>query len=336
MKNTLAILAVLLFAAAAAQAKIVKLSDYATPNDGNDDTSGFQSAVTELKSNGGGTLLVGEGTWELRSIITFADYSNYVSYLVQGEKGAILYINGSDTSTIFWGGNTNQIEFKDLIFKGNSSDTYDASYVGHFLYALQVKVTGCQFYGVRAKNALFKTENVDVIYDNNQFAGSCGDTSAIYANESVQAVTVSETTFFDYGNFKDTYYSKVCGASWIKVDGPSTIPGNGNAPRVVIDRARFDEGTATSIGITNVTNVTVENSAFNVSGVTGATGIKFNNVGLGLIQGCSFGYTTNSRPAVTLVTNSSIKAARLRFSNGVYFASIDGSSSAITEQCPQC
>lgn len=257
MKNMFKILVLVLSAVAAVEAKTVLLSDYATPNDGNNDTSSFQSAINDLKSNGGGTLIVGDGVWELRSTVSLVDYSNYVSYLIKGEKGAVLYINGSGTDTIFYGGNTNQVEFRDLIFKGNPSDTYDASYVGYFAYASQVKVAGCQFYGLRAANALFHTANVDAVYENNLFGGACGDTSAIYANDSIMGLTVIETSFIDYGNFKDTYYSKVCGASWIKVDGPSSNAVNALGPRVLISRARFDEGTPVSVGITNINHVTI-------------------------------------------------------------------------------
>jgi len=336
MKKTIKILLILLLVVMAAEAKTVKLSDYATPNDGNNDTTGFQNALDAVRTNGGGTVIVPEGTWELRSQLDMIGSNNFVSYLILGEKGAILRIDGGQNDLIFYGGNINQIEFRDLIFVGNTSDTYDASYLGYFAYTLQLKVTGCQFYGVRAKNNLFRTENVDAVYENNQFGGSCADDSTLYANSAVEGLTAIENIFYDYGNFKATYYSKVCGGAFIKVDGASSSAVNAQAPRVIVDRSRFDEGVPIAVNITNVPDVTIENSGFNVSGVTGGTGIKLNNVDFGLIQGCSFGYTSNSRAALTLVSGTSIKAARLKFGGGVYFASIDGTSSAITEQCPAC
>lgn len=340
MKNTIKILLIILLMAAAAEAKTVKLSDYATPNDGNNDTSGFQSALDAVRTNGGGTVMVPEGTWEIRSQLNLVDYGNYVSYVIQGEKGAILRIDGGSTDLIFYGGNINHMEFRDLIFIGNTSDTYDASYLGFFLYTMQLKVSGCQFYGLRAKNDIFYTGNVDAVYENNQFGGSAGDNSSINADVTytpIWGVTVTDNIFYDYGNFKNVYYSKVSGAPWIKIAGGTGTPVvTAQAPRVVISRSRFDEGAGTAIDITNIPDVTIENSGFNVSGVTGGTGIKLSKVTFGLVQGCSLGYTSNSRPALTLVNNTSIKAARLKFGGGVYFASIDGTSSAITEQCPAC
>lgn len=329
MKTIIATL-ILLLGSLIISAKTVTLSNYCTPDDNTDDAACFQTAINALKANGGGTLIVDEGTWDLQDPILLGDTNNYVSYLIKGDKGSILKIQASQTETIFYGGNTNQVEFRDLIFVG-SSNTYDAQYLGYFLYAQQLKVTGCQFYGIRAKWALWRTENIDVVYENNQFGGSCGDVSAIYANEAMEGMVVRESTFFDYGNLKADYHSKVCGAAWITVDGAENSAVNGHAPRVLITQSRFDEGPPTAIAIKHVPDVTVSQCAFTM-GLT--TGIWMKNVAQGVVESSQFGH--NDVPALTLISGSVVQVNRLRFADGATFADIDGDSTANIGYCPDC
>lgn len=86
MKKSL-LLTLTLFLAATSMAATVNLKDYATPNDGQDDSAGFQKAVDDLKKAGGGTLLIGEGTWDLSSGVNLVTNGDNVSFLLQGDKG---------------------------------------------------------------------------------------------------------------------------------------------------------------------------------------------------------------------------------------------------------
>src|SRR5262245_65281309 len=113
MTKNLTLLAVFLVCSVVAEAKTVKLADYATPNDNTDDSTGFQRAIQDLESEGG-TLIVDGGTYILNQTVRFQQVGNYVSYRIVGDKGSVLKMGGYPNNEGFVIGNVNQIEFKDL------------------------------------------------------------------------------------------------------------------------------------------------------------------------------------------------------------------------------
>jgi hypothetical protein len=113
-------------------AKTLNLNDYAVPSDDQDDSVGFQRAIDDLKAAGGGTLIINSGDWNLNSGLNLATYGNYVSYLIQGDKGSTIKVNLNANDNGFYVGNVNQIELRDLVFVGDSTRDYD---VGNLFWA---------------------------------------------------------------------------------------------------------------------------------------------------------------------------------------------------------
>jgi len=329
------LLSLFLFLTFTANGKTVRVADYATPNDGLDDSGDFQLAINNLRNGGGGTLEIGNGTWFLKDGLNLTSATNYVSYLIKGDKGAIIQVDAGQSANIFYAGNVNQLELKDLVFIG-SGETYDVGRIALTNFTEKVKVSGCQFYGIRAKEEMFWLGNVDAEFEHTQFAGSTGDNAVIYGYENLKSLTVDNVNFVDFGNFGINYYSKVGASAWIKVEGLASQPTNFNAPSVTVNRSRFDEGATRAVWIKNIPDVAITNIAVNVSGITDGAGVIFDNVPYGIIEGSTFGYTANVRPAVRLLNNSNARVSRLKFGGGVYFADIDGTSAARVSYCPMC
>ncbi len=312
-------------------AKTVDVASYATPNDGVDDTAAFQSAINAVKNAGGGTITVSDGTWDINGRLYL---SGYVSYKFDGDKGSIISIDNEAYQT-FNVGNVNQIEFRDLIFIGHPTgfDTWTLVYISA---SQQLRVTGCQFFGISAHTALFEIGSVDAVFDGNQFEGSGGGLATIYANASMRNLKVLNSTFLDYANFNGTFYSKPSGQAWVMATGNvATI--NATAPTaIVIDGNRFDEAPYSAITITNARSVTVRNTAINVSSYATGAGIRLNNVRSGVIENSIFGYATLSRPAIVAQNSTQLRLENLEFGNSVFPFTADATSTVDTVLCEEC
>lgn len=319
-----------------ANAKTLHLSNYSNGADTVDDTVAFQQAVEDLKQAGGGTLIVDDGTWYLSSMINMSTSQNYVSLRIQGTKGSVIQLSANAWVAGFYAGNVNQIEFVDLIITGKPGVQYDVSYLIYVLYTSQLKITGCQFMGLRAKQSLIYIGNVDAKIEDTLFHGVGADQAVIYGSSAVEGLTVENSQFYDYGNLRNTYQSK-CGASaWIQVDGNHNAPVNGHQPYVRVSRSRFDEAARVGIKIANITDVMVANCYFNVSGTLNGTGIELTNVAHGLVEASGFGYPNSAHPALKLKDASNVRISRLKFGDAIYFADLDDSSNVRIEYCPEC
>lgn len=339
MKKILLLL-FLFFVASTAQAKTVDIKDYAVPDDGLCDTPGFQTAVDALRVNGGGTLLVSGGTWELScgDAIRLVDYGNYVSYSIVGAKGSIIRVTAGAGFYGFYAGNVNQLEVRDLTFVGGTPGV-DVQSLLLAAYTDHVIISDCRFYGVYAASALIHTMNVNTVIEKTQFGGSAAGKAVILAagdvNTPFGTLTVKDTNFIDYANFLNQYLSKTHHGipAWIRAEQVSTYPS-----RVVLERLFFDEGAYLIADIRNVKHVEVNNIASNVNGTTPGGGIRFDNVANGNVVSSRFGYTTNRRPALVLVNNSHVQISRLEFEAGVYAGTVDATSKfypiGICRGCP--
>lgn len=318
----------------------VKLSDYAVPDDGENDAVGFQNAVNDLKANKGGTLIVDGGVWNLDSMVNFSTPgNNYISYKVIGDGGSVIKLGLGQSGIGFYAGNTNQITLDNLIFTGDDSTAgYDCNFVLLSTYSEKTTIKNTQFFGIRAKHSLIYAGNTDMVIENTQFAGNASDTANVYGAFDLRGLTIENTDFRDYGNFLDKYYSKTPQGvtAWIMVERDAQTAVNYYAARVRLTDLRLDEGAKYGISIKNVPHVTADALRINVSGILNSAGIVLDNVKYADVKDSVFGYTTNSRPAIKLSNHTNVKATRLTFGNNVYFAELDITSSVDTALCAEC
>lgn len=308
-------------------AKTIDIKDYATPNDGLNDRPGFQAAADELRTSGGGTLIISEGTWDIGdAAILFI--GNYVSYKIVGDKGSIIRIASAPNFSSFEVGNANSFEMHDLVFIGGTNGVDTASILNAD-YTGQVLVKGCRVFGVYGAYALFYTSNVDAVYEGNQFDGSGSNVAVIAAGGGgFRSLTVRNNTFFDYANFNGGYYSKPGSTpAWIRVEPNNEQLVNAAwGSTVIIDNNRLDEGAVNAISIKNVRNLQIRNIAVNVSGTTPGAGILLDNVKYGSVMNSVFGYVQARRPALVLRNESNVEISKLDFGGGVYLGTFDRSS----------
>jgi hypothetical protein len=322
-------------------AKTINLVNYATPDDGQDDSVGFQRALNDLKDAGGGTLVVNSGDWDLSTPLDLTTYGNYVSYVIRGDKGAVIRLALRESEGAIYAGNANQVELRDLVFTGDSTVDYDTGYVYLANYTAKTIVSGCQFYGIRAKDGLFYLGNTDAVFDNVQFDGNAADHGVIHA-VNFSGLTVTSTEFLDYGNFRSQYYSKSPNNAgpWINAEVlTGFVPPNALAQRVVrIQDVRFDEGASNAIKLTNISQFLASGLMVNVSGVTGSAGILLDNVGYSDIRLSAFGYTANARPAIRVTDHSTASIAGIIVGGGVFAAYKDTSSQIFYDKatCKRC
>ena len=340
MKLTLLPMLVLTLFCFSASAKTLNLSDYATPDDGQDDSVGFQRAINDLKEAGGGTLIVNSGEWDLGSRLDLTTYGNYISYLIRGDKGAVIHLALGENGLGIYAGNANQVELRDLVFLGDSTVDYDAQYLYLANYTAKTIVSGCQFYGIRAKSSLFYLGNTDAVFDNDQFDGDAANEGIIHA-VNFSGLTVRSSEFLDYGNFRSEYYSKTPnnGGPWINAEVQNgIIPPNALGQRVVrVQDVRFDEGAGNAVKLTNISQFLASGLMVNVSSVDGSAGLVLNNVGYSEIKFSAFGYTQYVRPGIMVTNNSTASIAGITVGGGVFTAFKDSSSDVIFDKtCKGC
>jgi hypothetical protein len=320
-----------------AHAKTVHVSDFATPNDNADDTPGFQAAIDKLKLAGGGILVIDDGTWKLLGTVNMVTYGNDISYLIQGDKGAVIQIAGGQSMLAFYIGNANHAEFRDLIFTGSpSQQVYDCQFLILAAYTGRLTVNACQFFGVLAKDSVISSMNVETRIQDTDFFGCGGVRGVVTGAAPFGSIVVRGAKFIDYGVLRNVYYSKPGAPSWINIEDSPDRPVQFLTASVTIEHSRFDEAALAHIRIKNVAHVRILNCTHNVSGVDFSKGISLDRVKNGVIANGAFGYSSNRRPALELINGSFAKVSGLIFGNAVYLADVDTSSAVDASDCRAC
>lgn len=331
-------LIIILLLATCALAGTVQISDYATPNDGIDDSVGFQQAIDDLKADGGGTLMLGTGTWDISSRINVLNYHNGQSIVVKGNKESVIHPHQGQSELLFYVGNFNSFEVKDVIFVGDSMADYDVWSLVYSAYTSKVKIDGCEFYGIKASLGLIyggvrsETVVVDSIFD-----GNAADIASIYAENSM-GLTVKRSRFIDYGDFRGVYHSKSPSniGAWIAAsEDPADVNGLSNIG-LIVESCRFDEAAPASIAATGLRNVLITQIVSNVNGAANGKGIHLDNVRFAKITQGQFGYTPFAKPAIYAINGTRVSVEGLTLGGGVtpYFA--DNSSSVNIAYCSNC
>lgn len=308
------------------------LSDYATPDDGLDDSAGIQSAIDDLTDAGGGTLLFTEGTWNINNQVTFVNYDHVGnSFIIRGSKGTIIKPHVSSSLSVFEIGNQNQVALEDLVVVGDGiTENVDE---GHFLTTAsvaQVRMTGCQFFGVRSYTSAIYALAGDVIIKDTLFYGMASGLAVIRA-ENVRGLTVQDSEFLDYGMLNGTYYSKSAAGNyaWINVSGDDITAKNASGQRaILLQNLLFDEGGYKHVIASNITYMQAIGITANVPAVSEGTAFYLSNVKYAEIKMSKFGYASSPQPAITAVNNSTVYLDGISLGEDVFYGQRDSGSQA--------
>lgn len=340
MKTSVLFIIIFTLSILTAQARTVRLADYGTPGDNQDDAAGFQLAVYDLANSGGGTLVIGEGVWDVQQGVTLVNETlNATSIRITGNKGAILRLALNEEHTFLNIGNNVQAELSGLIVvsKTPTGAQYDGGYFLQSLYTGQTIIQNCNFFGLFMKYDFIKTGNTDLIIEKSIFGGNAANGAQIHVT-NFMGLTVRDTLFLDYYHFLDTYYSKTPNnvGYWIKAENNAMPPVNATGTKAVtVTNTRFDEGAPVAISVQNSPYADISDIIVNVGSTSNSTAIQLDNVVYAQIKMGQFGYTQAARPAI-YARRSTVEVIGLRFANGVFFADVDRATKVFKEKCAQC
>jgi hypothetical protein len=307
----------------------VNLADYTTPNDGLDDSPGFQKAIADLPA--GGTIIVGAGTWNLNSPVSFVTYTNSNnSYTIKGQKGAVIKPDLTPWQTLFVSGNQNQINFEDLLVIGDENpgdDDFDKFL--YVAYTSQLRIKGCQFIGLKSRSSLIFVANTDAVIRDTLFMGLASGDGVLRTDES-KGLSVIDSEFFDYAAYNGAYYSKTPSGNpaWIKVTATKSNT-NAMAQRgLFLNNVRFDEGARHAVIAIGTTYVQANSVMVNVPGIDGSGGVYLSDVKYAEIKASHFGYSQYPRPAVKAFNNTVVSIDAVSLGDKVFYGTRDQSSQA--------
>jgi hypothetical protein len=323
----------------AGSANTYKLTNYATPGDGQDDSAGFQAAIDDLISHGGGTLLITEGEWILDHRIDLQTFEQIqTSIVIKGTKGAVIFPFLPNNEILFSAANYNQLTFEDLVVVGNMKIAVDFGGFVEAGYVNQFRMKGCQFYGLRSGKSLIHLGNTDGVITNTLFHGLSGN-DVIYA-DNTRGLSVIDSEFIDYGHFNGDFYSKTpMGiANWIRIENAPLGAGVFSRRTAKIENVKFDEGANYCIAASGIPFLQVSGISVNVSTVTIASALLLSNVKYAEVKMSQFGYTQYPRPAITALDHSVVYIDSILVDNGVFYGIRDATSDAIFNptSCPAC
>jgi hypothetical protein len=309
-------------------ADTVSMDEYSClPDDTADDSPCVVEAVGDLID--GGTVRFPKGVWHVDTMIDLTQSNNYISLEFLGDTGAVIQLGATDSTTLFYAGNLNQLSFKGLIFLGIPDVTYDAEYLIYTVYTQQTLIEGNQFFGIRVKEHLIYAGNSDVVIRGNQFEGNASK-SLIYGANNLRSMTVENNTFLDYANYKNQFLTKTFSGNeaWIEINRTLDTGNNASSPYVTIRNNRFDEGAYYAVKAYNLNFLDVTNAMVNVGG---AGGIYLSNVNRARITSSAFGYNPNAVPAVTALNATTAILDGATLGGGVVYYVKDGTSSVVVK-----
>lgn len=298
-----------------ASAFAVNLTDFgAIPNDGVSDSAALQQAFDTVCGNGGGEIVFPSGVTLLTNGVGGnCQFASELSLI--GNDGSVIEINAPQSAHVFAAGNLADFRMKNFLVIGYTNRT-DASTI---FYINGQTVT---FENVIFANLHFALAGVLVEYANLttfrnvQFAG-CGGNAMVYTYAAAR-LSIENSVFIDYFNYKNVYYSKSPWSinSWVKSiknqDYPRALPS------VKVDGSFFDEGAFYAVNVDNVDNFVFTGNRVNVNNGTNASGVRVGNSKTAVVDGNRFGFAGTKHSAAIF---ENVK--RFEFSNNVLEAGID-------------
>lgn len=318
-------------------------------DDGIDDTEALNAAIEDLKLRGGGKLILPSGQIIVSDRLYFNTYGNYTSYDIVGDGSEIL-VNGDAGKVIFYFGNNGQVRFDGLTFVGrNVWDPNDPTYIdcGYLIFANYVEkltIVNTQFIGIRANVSIVYTGLSDTVIENSNFGGSSGRLATVEAGQTDQfdnwfrGLTVRNTTFLDYGNYRNTNYWKSSSDNsfWIKAVSSVEMRDSVNAihQRLVrIEDCRFDEAATVAVAVWNAEFLKIEGIMVNVNSTGGGRALDLSGVHLADVNYSRFGFTSGAKPAIKATNGSNVAVRGMTLGGGVIPFTRDSTSVVTVTNC---
>lgn len=304
-------------APAATASGTFSLRDFgAVGDDKADDAPALQAALEALADAGGGVLLVPPGVYRISSSVS-CDFSRRAAAIVLRGHGSSAQLHiacGSDTVALTLA-NLESVLLEDLLFVGTPGARTDARATLTLTHCAQALVHRCDFYGLSStvtNGAVLRAVQTDLRIQSSAFrgcGGNSGAAAAVVRNDDSRAVTVTDTSFVDYGYLNGVFHSKTPIAApeaWIRVgnvQSPQTFLGG----HVHIARVFMDEGALFGVACLpnasvspKLESVIVSGLSMNGAGFTGARAVHIQWARNVLIEHSRFGYTPNLREAIFL------------------------------------
>lgn len=141
-----------------------------------------------------------------------------------------------------------------------------------------------------------------------------------------RGLTVKNTTFIDYGNYKrqDYWKSSYDNTYWVKVSSSKEMRerAGANPLRFVrIEDSWFDEGATVAIAAWNAEFVKIEGVNVNVNSTANARAIDFSGVHYAEVNFSRFGYTQARKVAISAVDDTNVTARGITLGGGVMLSS---------------
>jgi hypothetical protein len=330
---------------------IARVDDFdAIPNDGMSDTNAVQAAVDHVLENGGGSVIFGPGIYVVDGRMNIVPDKVGYDVTFEGTGSSVVEVAAGDGIIVFYAGNLNQLNFRDLTFVGRNvpsdhPDFIDAGYLIYANYVLSMNVIRSNFFGVgvrdsvTGKGALIFAGATDAAIKDSNFNGSYAPYphGSLIEVQNFGGLILSNCRFLDYANYQGELYVKTSAfvGAWIRAMNTAEFDFS-QQKRVAIEDSFFDEGAAVGIDAVRIPNLMVSGVRISVSGTSPGRGIRLNQVGYAEVKQSVFGLATSPRPAIEVIDVQGLKVSSIRFSEAVYFLLNNGVQSAKLEFCPQC
>lgn len=298
-----------LFFSRAGPAEGINLKDYgAVGDDIADDGPALQSALDALAEQGGGTLIVPNGKYALKSAV-YKDFLNQASaIIIRGVGSASQFRVATPSATTLTLGNVESLLIENLTFVGTLDVPNDALIALNISSCLRATIRNCNFYGIsslKSGGAVVYNNNSDVTIEQSAFRGCTGNGVngvPVIQNEAWRGLSVIDVDFIDYGNLNGVYYSKTPIAvayAWIRMGNTNTLADANGQNEVRLSRVRMDEGAQYGFfcnpnypeASDRIAHVFISGLRLNGSGISGSTGIYLISVDKVLIERSWIGYT---------------------------------------------
>lgn len=308
----------------------IKISDYTASVVGTDWTPAILAAMDTIKTKGG-TIEI-DTDIQIESLVRVSDVLGWVNYVPLNFKNSggnqVRFKVPADIA-LYGNGNLIRQKFEALNVIGSPEHVPGQPDYTSCSYGIVSMPTGtflidsCMFAGVAAANSIIRAVSNpgNLTIRNTSFSG-CGAGEAVVFANNAETLMLDDVRFYDYENFRNTYYNKQGYPSyWVKAVYTGT-PTTSHVPLVHLKNVRTDEGTNFCY-IEGYPRVIIEQCASNLNGV-GGQGIYLKNVEHAIISQFWAGYPAQDNPAIRLERCGRVMIDGLKLHNGIRRIVIDG------------